>query len=396
MTRVPVFILNLFDTGVYTARMLDKKKYEVIGFDSTLEKPGSRSNSLKAVKSPSVSEGVQLAEFLIKYRNEYFNGSMPVLIPASDEFVRFISVNREKLKDHFKFLLPENSILNEILDKEKQLELVKSLGIKVPATYEITDIGSAEKIIPKLSFPVILKPGNAGEWKKFYTVKAIKVNSEKEFTLNVKAIIENGLKVIAQEIIPGDCLNNYEVSSYVSTDGKICGLFTIKKIRQYPMEFGYGCLVETCSNKVVEELTEKFLKELNWKGFANLEFKFDLRTESYYFIEVNPRVWQQIELPYEAGKINYPEIFMKDMAGLPIEDKFIFKIGVKWIDLFSDMLSSISLIKKGKLSIKDWMNSIKNAKKFGLPSIKDPMPVLKDMNYGFKFILAPLKIFKAG
>ena len=47
------------------------------------------------------------------------------------------------------------------------------------------------------------------------------------------------------------------------------------------------------------------MEALNWKGFANVEFKYDPRDDSYKFIEINARVWQQIGLA-EALGINFP------------------------------------------------------------------------------------------
>lgn len=375
--------------------MLQREKYEVYGFDSSLDKPGSVSNSVKAVKSPAISQGESLCDFLIDYKQEHFPNDKPVLIPASDDYAGYIAMYDPSLSRHFDYILPEISLLKNILDKKTQLSIVSEMGIKVPFTFKIENEKELEDLRVKINFPVIIKPGNAGEWKKHFNFKAIKVSSDGEFAEKIREALRLGLKVIVQEIIPGDCTNNFEVSTYVSSNGKICGLFTIRKIRQYPMEFGYGCLVETCTNKTVEKLAEKFLTELKWRGFANLEFKFDKRTGEYYFIEVNPRVWQQIELPYEAGKINYPVILVNDLDTEAIPDTFTFKNGIKWIDVFSDMLSSLSLIKKGKLTIGDWRKSLKNTKKYGLASFKDPMPVMKDLNYGLKIFLAPLKLLKS-
>ncbi len=44
--------------------------YEVYGFDSSIDKPGNHTNSLKAVLSPSPFEEEKLAEFLIDFKNK--------------------------------------------------------------------------------------------------------------------------------------------------------------------------------------------------------------------------------------------------------------------------------------------------------------------------------------
>lgn len=374
--------------------MLKKKNYDVYGFDSSSDKPGFSSNFLKGIRSPSVTENEKLADFLIDYKKRLFDEIKPVLIPASDEYVQYICKYETLLSAYFNFLIPDHSTIEGILNKEKQLSLISGIGIKVPVTYEIKNIESSNVIFGNLNFPVIIKPADTGKWKKHFLVKAFKVSNKDEYCRKVKEALGYGLKVIVQEIIPGDCTNNFEVSTYVNKEGVICGLFTIKKIRQYPMEFGYGCLVETCSNKTVEDLTVKILIELKWKGFANFEFKFDSRTGEYYFIEVNPRVWQQIELPYEAGKVNYPELHVDDLNCKKLPNIYKFKEGIKWIDIFADILSSVSLMKKGKLTLSAWKNSVKNTKKYGLASLKDPMPIIKDMNYGLRLILAPLKLLR--
>jgi hypothetical protein len=57
---------------------------------------------------------------------------MPVLYPASDAFVSFISKNEALLREHFLFLLPKKELLEQILSKSAQSDLAIKHGSRFP------------------------------------------------------------------------------------------------------------------------------------------------------------------------------------------------------------------------------------------------------------------------
>ena len=50
------------------------------------------------------------------------------------------------------------------------------------------------------------------------------------------------------------------------------------------------------------------------------------------------------------------------------------KIGVKWLDLSDDVLSSIKNLKRGTLSVNEWIRSYAGEKEHAIYTRNDPLP----------------------
>jgi len=55
---------------------------------------------------------------------------------------------------------------------------------------------------------------------------------------------------------------------------------------------------------------------------------------------------------------------------------------IKWIHLRTDLLSSYNYWKNGKLTIGEWIKSMKGKKFYSVISLKDPKPFLSELKMG--------------
>ncbi len=88
-------------------------------------------------------------------------------------------------------------------------------------------------------------------------------------------------------------------------NGKILA-YTIQKgflrgKRPYSPQIGLNFIYK----EEVLKLSENLMKSLNWSGVANIDLRFDVKSNSVKIIEVNPRYWATIEASLIAG-INFP------------------------------------------------------------------------------------------
>ena len=105
MSERVVFILSLFDTGLYTGQLFAKYGYKVVGFDFKRRNVGFHSRKLTAVLTadPSVKPQ-QVIDVLIKQASFYKD--KPILVAASEVFLCLLSDYRAVLSDHFRFTVP--------------------------------------------------------------------------------------------------------------------------------------------------------------------------------------------------------------------------------------------------------------------------------------------------
>jgi predicted ATP-grasp superfamily ATP-dependent carboligase len=53
------------------------------------------------------------------------------------------------------------------------------------------------------------------------------------------------------------------------------------------------------------DVVQKLMASLNWSGLANVDMRYDVNSNSYKILEINPRVWQTIDASTMAG-VNFP------------------------------------------------------------------------------------------
>jgi predicted ATP-grasp superfamily ATP-dependent carboligase len=134
-------------------------------------------------------------------------------------------------------------------------------------------------------------------------------------------------------------------------------------------------------NEAVEALAAKILAALGWRGFANIEFKRDPATGRYKFIELNPRVWQQIGQAESLG-MNFPLRYYRDLTGGRSGPCPPCRVGVKWMDLKCDVATSLRMIGRGELSVAGWLGSLRRVRCLGLFALDDPLPFVGSIRPG--------------
>jgi hypothetical protein len=66
------------------------------------------------------------------------------------------------------------------------------------------------------------------------------------------------------------------------------GIFTSRKIRQFPPHFGNSSLVQHVHEPKVVELTAQICWQLGLVGYVSIEFKQDARDGAFKIIELTP------------------------------------------------------------------------------------------------------------
>jgi D-aspartate ligase len=374
--KPPVFILSLFDTGLYAARLLKNEGITVYGFDHDPDNPGFYSKYVTCFVVPQPQTKPQkLFEILLDKRKEF--NITPILIAASENYLEFIFQYREALEQDFLFLLPSNELLAKIINKSGQLELAEKCGINVPS-YLIINTIKELNAIEMLAFPVVIKGVNQPIWKNVIKNKTIVAKDRDQLLSIGRDLLKQNISFIAQQIVKGDCTNNFEYNSLFA-NGAIIEQSVNQKIRQFPPDFGYGSYVQTVANEDVKQLGARFVKENGIEGFSNTEFKLDHESGKYYFIETNARVWLQIELTNKNG-----QNFVLSYYNLLVNNQFDKKptrrkTTLRWVDLPTDLLVFLRYRHQIGLSPFDFIKSTLNATNFGLLSLSDIKPFLKSI-----------------
>ena len=326
-----------------------------------------------------------------------------VLVGTSDELVRLIIENKDKLDKKFVHNYPSIEILNKLLVKDVFYQVFENSELDLPKTY-IYQCGKGEKLdndkIESLMFPLIVKPGNNIEYHihKFEGMyKVYKVFTKEELEDVIQKIENAGYKnnLVIQEFIPGDDCALFDSVFYCSKEKKV-QLVTLAQIglqERNPGGIGNCTLLVNGFNehgfdeKIVEPL-KIFMEKIGYQGFAEFDLKYDNRDGKYKVLEINPRQARSSYYLTAAGHnlIEYlvddliydkdkQYTFMKEKVALSFVPKSVIKEYVTSIPLKNEALE---LLKQGKL-----VNPLKYKKD---KSIKRNLYLIaKDFSYKKKY-----------
>ena len=81
--------------------------------------------------------------------------------------------HRKILSEYYRFLLPDETVIEALVDKRGFAELAERVGLPVPRTFLPATIKELKEIAGVIRFPCILKLAHQDLWKEGKVVKAL-------------------------------------------------------------------------------------------------------------------------------------------------------------------------------------------------------------------------------
>ena len=359
-----VFVLGLFDTGLAVVRALGRNGIPVRGFDYRGSNFGfkSRYGTHMVCPNPTTEEDAAI-EFL---REQARIAGPPVYVmPSSDAFLLMVSRRREDLAGLFEWVLPPKETVEDVVDKRRQYARARDIGIPVPETHYPSSLDEVDALSLRLDYPVMVKPEVGHLWREqFKKNKGVRIEDRESLLALYREIFAAGMFAMVQSLILGPNTNHYKLSAFMDGNNEPVAAICLRKLRQFPIDFGVGCLMESIRDEEVEALGLRFLRGLQWRGTGSVEFKRDDRDGQLRLIELNPRLWQQNALA-EACGLNFPWIQYEMMCGRRPRPG-PYRVGVKWLDEFRDPQSAWRHHQAGLLTLGGYLNSLRGIGCFAL------------------------------
>jgi predicted ATP-grasp superfamily ATP-dependent carboligase len=144
--------------------------------------------------------------------------------------------------------------------------------------------------------------------------------------------------------------------------------------------------VETVELPAIEELSQRFLRAINYNGLVEIEFKRDPRDGNYKLLDVNARTWGFHSIGSVSG-VDFPYLLFSDQMQLATKPTRA-KAGVGWIRLLTDVPTALSDFAHGSLSVGEYLRTLRAARTESVFSLADPLPTVAE------FALLPYFIAK--
>ena len=300
-----------------------------------------------------------------------------LLYPTRDETVAALARYRPLLTGWFRVPTPEWSTMQWVWDKRNTYRLASELGISTPRTWCPRTLSELEQL--EVDPPVAIKPAIKEHFIYATKAKAWRANSRAELReLFQRAAAQVGPgEVMIQDLIPGDGEQQFAYCAFFK-EGRAMGSMVVRRRRQHPPEFGRAStFVETIELPILETLSERFLRAINYYGLVELEYKFDSRDEQYKLLDVNGRTWGYHTLGSGAG-VDFPYLLFADQMGDSVEPRR-GRAGVSWIRLVTDLPTGILEALAGRLDWRDYLRSLKNFHVEAVFNREDPLPGLMEL-----------------
>ncbi len=377
MNNKAVILGSNYYIGLSTIRCLGIHGIHTVAVDYSTENTyGSKSKYCsERLISPHYKDDTEnFIKFLKAYADK--QEEKPVLIPCHDTYVEIIDQYLEEIRESYLIPQTEAGIYTKLMNKETLQRAASEKGVAVPETVRLNDEDFYEKIESQIKFPCIVKPVDSPTFVAKFRRKLFKVHNREELEEALDKARKADLEVIVQRIIPGFDDHMYTFDAYLNQEAKVTHWVSCQKYRQYPINFGASVYT---GQKYVPELYDigaKFLEEMKYKGFAEIEFKKDADTGRFYLIEINVRITNLNNLLFKSG-VNIPYITYRELIGQPLPPSAVERDTnlVFWYG-YEDMLAIRDYIKTRQLTLGQVLGSLFKPKAYAIWDWKDPIPAL--------------------
>ncbi len=372
-------ILGGTTTALGFARSLGKKGVPVTVMASSISQPGMRSKwGTPLVVPDAVRHPEECYDQLIKWGRSKTEKS--VLIPTLEEYVKILSDRRQDLEEFFLFRIPPAPLVESLLDKKTQYQMMKSYGLDVPLTVYSDENNFFAEVSGRIGFPCLFKPCRSYIWRQVPgRFKARVVHSSGELQGLWREYSSLGLTFLVQEIIPG---GNEFLHSYLacySSEGRAIAESTAQKIRQHPDAYGTGSLIISTNNSEISSMSKEILEQIGYVGHVDMEYKLDSRDQSWKLIEVNIRCTSFVQLAIASG-IDLPWVGYLETGYRTSNSPSIQKPGVLFMNLGWDLQSALSSGEKRWKAFFSWLLLIRKVSAFAVFNLSDIKPIIGELS----------------
>jgi D-aspartate ligase len=299
------------------------------------------------------------------------------LFPSGDGSAAMVARSHAELGERYRLTTPPWAVTRYAYDKRLTYPLAASLGLDVPQTWYPRD--RAEVATLACDFPAILKPAVRESINPLTLAKAWRVDSREELLTRYDeacALVDPALLMV-QELIPGGGAEQLSYAALCDRGVPLAAL-TARRTRQFPMDFGRASThVETVDLPEAEEPARALLARLGYTGLVEVEFKRDPRDGLSKLLDVNPRVWGWHTLCARAG-IDFTWLAWQLARGEPVE-RTRARSGVRWTRLTTDLPTAAREMRAGRLSLADYVGSLRGPRERAIFARDDPLPGLLEV-----------------
>ena len=337
----------------------------------------------------------QFTEDLISIGRD--RGERPVLYYSGDAALLAISRHRDALAPFYRFLLPPNELVEDLVDKTRFARLATDLGIAAPLTITGSDLTGAEDVLARVSLPCLFKPSSRHlGWDHSTLLKDAGGEPQKVLIAHTatdvmrlyERVTQFTDRFVIQPYIQGgdDCI--YSFHAYFDRHGESLAHFVGRKIRTYPRQNGVSTYLELVKAPEVVEIGLDVARRMAFVGAIKIDLKKDSTSGRLFVLEVNPRYTLWNHLGTACG-INLPLVAYAEQTDQRVTQPLDYRTGIRWLSFGNDVRTFLrSYRPAGELSATKWLASLSSRKVYDIFALDDPLPFVATVWRYVKLLIA--------
>lgn len=340
----------------------------------------------KFFKCPDYSSD-SFCEFLLELAAKE-NLERWVLFPSNDHAVVNISNNAPRLKNHYRFVVPEKNILDCFYNKELTVKLANELGVPTPKTYSLKNAEEIEE------YPLFVRGVTGLNFYKAFGKKGFLVKNKSQLNeitkkLTIKTALEN---VLVQEMISYNIKEKVVFFTAFCVNGNILNHFICRRIREHPLHHGTTTYMSPETTPELFTESEKIVRHINFTGIIEFEYLRDNKDGKFKLLEANVRTFLQLKHAIRCG-VNYPMIIYNFLVNDKLTPTSKYRTDINWINFYPDIFYALAGILKREYKLIDVIKSYASKNTDAVFCLNDIFPFVME-TLMLPYIVAKRKIWK--
>ena len=211
--------------------------------------------------------------------------------------------------DRVDLIAPPRTDYEAAVDKYGLVERARRLGIDVPESRLIEELGSLKALPEPFRYPVIAKPRRSrvlADNKSWQAPPVHVVRDSASLGAAIASWVPADGDFVLQEFVPG----HGEGLFALCEQGRIKARFGHRRLREKPPLGGVSVLRESIEvPQDVGHASELLLADLGFTGLAMVEYR-RAPDGRLVLMEINPRPWGSLQLAIDAG-IDFPRLMVE-------------------------------------------------------------------------------------
>jgi len=377
-TSVPAVVLKAEEYGsLGIVRSLGRQGVRVYCVEANPAAPATRSRYCagKFVWSIDNAPPAESVDFLLQIAKKF--PTTPVLVPTGDSCSVFVAEHSEALQSAFRFPVSPPGVAQALYDKKQMYRLCKQFDVPTAETAFPQNGQDVLNFLRTTKFPVVLKAIDPWRLQQRAGVRLLIVH-DKVTLLESYARMEDPDQpnLMLQEYIPGGEDSVWMFNGYFDASSECLFGATGRKLRQFPVYTGMTSLGICLKNETVAANTQKLMKAVSYRGILDIGHRYDARDGQYKILDINPRIGATFRLFAATNGLDVVRALYLDLTGQTVPPCQV-REGRKWIVEDKDLVSSFTYHRDGKLTIGEWIASLRGVEETAYFAWDDPIGLLQ-------------------